>query len=70
MDIIKYFLLNKIFIRVIITDKYTILWNDYDILIRIDNNDLLKYNNIIINESKIRMLDQINSKYSKNNNMI
>ena len=70
MDIIKYFLLNKIFIRVIITDKYTILWNDYDILIRIDNNDLLKYNNIIINASKIRMLDQINSKYSKNNNMI
>ena len=41
MDIIKYFLLNKIFIRVIRTDKYTILWNDYDILIKLRIQQLI-----------------------------
>ena len=70
MDIIKYFNDKNCFVRVIKNDITVIIWNDYDILIKLKLDDILKYNDKIFNECCIKIMNHIEIKYKMNNRKI
>ena len=67
MDIIKYFIDKNCFVRVISNKNKIIIWNDYDILIKLKLEDILKYKTTILNECCIKIMNQIEIKYKINN---
>ena len=70
MDIIKYFSNKNCFVRVIKNNNTVIIWNDYDILIKLKLEDILKYKDTILNECSIKIMNQIEIKYKMNNRKI
>ena len=70
MDIIKYFNNKNCFVRVIKNDNTVIIWNDYDILIKLNWEDILKYRDTILDECCIKIMNQIEIKYKRNNRKI
>ena len=67
MDIIKYFSDKNYFVRIIKNEDKVIIWNDYDILIKLKLEDILKYNDTILEECCIKIMNQIEIKYKNNN---
>ena len=70
MDIIKYFNDKNCFVRVIKNDNTVIIWNDYDILIKLKWDDILNYRDTILDECCIKIMNQIEIKYKRNNRKI
>jgi len=70
MDIIKYFNDKNCFVRVIANKNKIIIWNDYDILIKFKLEDILKYKTTILEECCIKIMNQIEIKYKRNNRKI
>lgn len=70
MDIIKYFIDKNCFVRVISNKNTVIIWNDYDILIKLKLEDILKYKATILDECCIKIMNQIEIKYKINNRKI
>lgn len=70
MDIIKYFSDKNCFVRIIKTDNTVIIWNDYDILIKLKLEDILKYKTTILDECCIKIRTEIEKKYKNNNRKI
>jgi glycosyltransferase involved in cell wall biosynthesis len=70
MDIIKYFIDKNCFVRVISNKNKIIIWNDYDILIKLKLEDILKYKATILDECCIKIMNQIEIKYKINNRKI
>ena len=66
MDIIKYFIDKNCFVRVIKKENIVIIWNDYDILIKLKWEDILNYKDTILNECCIKIMNQIEIKYKRN----
>ena len=70
MDIIKYFRDKNCFVRMIKNKDTVIIWNDYDILIKLKLEDILKYKTKILDECYIKIMNQIEIKYKRNNRKI
>ena len=70
MDIIKYFNNKNCFVRVIKNDNTVIIWNDYDILIKLKWEDILNYRDTILDECCIKIMNHIEIKYKRNNKKI
>ena len=70
MDIIKYFSDKNCFVRMIKNNNTVIIWNDYDILIKLKLEDILKYKTKILDECCIKIINQIELKYKNNNKKI
>ena len=70
MDIIKYFNDKNCFARVIKNNNTVIIWNDYDILIKLKWEDILNYKDTILEECCIKIMNQIEIKYKRNNRKI
>ena len=70
MDIIKYFSDKNCFVRVIKNNNTVIIWNDYDILIKLKWDDILKYKITILDECCIKIRNEIEKKYKNNNRKI
>ena len=70
MDIIKYFRDNNCFVRIIKNGDTVLIWNDYDILIKLMWGDILKYKTLILDECCIKIMNQIEIKYNNNNKKI
>ena len=70
MDIIKYFNDKNCFVRVIKSNNTVIIWNDYDILIKLKWEDILNYKDTILEECCIKIMNQIEIKYKRNNRKI
>ena len=70
MDIIKYFRDKNCFVRIIKDKDNVLIWNDYDILIKLKWMDILKYKTVILDECCIKIMNQIEKKYKKNNRKI
>ena len=70
MDIIKYFNNKNCFVRVISNKNQIIIWNDYDILIKLKLEDILKYKDTILEECCIKIMNQIEIKYKMNTQKI
>ena len=66
MDIIKYFNDKNCFVRIIKNDDTVIIWNDYDILIKLKWKDILKYKNKILEECCIKIMNKIEIIYKIN----
>ena len=58
MDIIKYFRDNNCFVRIIKNGDTVLIWNDYDILIKLMWGDILKYKTLILDECCIKIMKQ------------
>jgi glycosyltransferase involved in cell wall biosynthesis len=70
MDIIKYFSDKNFFVRVIKKEDTVIIWNDYDILIKLKLEDILKYKIKLLDECCAKIMNEIEIKYKKNNRKI
>ncbi len=70
MDIIKYFNDKNCFVRIIKNDNTVIIWNDYDILIKLKWEDILNYRDTILDECCIKIMNHIEIKYKRNNKKI
>jgi cellulose synthase/poly-beta-1,6-N-acetylglucosamine synthase-like glycosyltransferase len=70
MDIIKYFSDKNCVVRIINNEDKVIIWNDYDILIKLKSEDIIKYKDTILEECCTKIMNQIEIKYTKNNRKI